>query len=50
VDLPDGIGLVGLAGLHRDLEAVSAAPVDLVPASDLKPGVRDAIGDDLVAL
>ncbi len=39
VDVAPGVGLLGLARCERDLEALLGVPVDLVPASDLKPGV-----------
>ena len=39
-DLPPGMGLFGLGRVQADLEAILGSPVDLVPASDLKPGVR----------
>ncbi len=49
-DLPAGMGLFGLGRARAELEAVLGAPVDLVPASDLKPGVRARVERDLVAL
>ena len=39
VDVPPGVGLVGLARCERDLEELLGVRVDLVPADDLKPGV-----------
>ena len=39
VDVAPGVGLIDLARCERDLEALLRAPVDLVPAGDLKPGV-----------
>lgn len=51
VELPDGIGLIGLARAQQDLETtIGDARVDLVPAADLKPGVRRNVYADLVAL
>lgn len=50
VELPDNLGLVGLARLERDLEAVLGAPVDVVPERDLKPRVRASVKRDAVAL
>jgi predicted nucleotidyltransferase len=50
VDLPPGMSLFGLARVQDDLEAIVEAPVDLVPADDLKPGVRVHALRDLVAL
>lgn len=38
VDVAPGVGLVTLARAERDLEALLGVRVDLVPASDLKPG------------
>lgn len=41
VDLDDGVGLVGLAGLERELSALLGVPVDVIPGDSLKPWVRD---------
>jgi predicted nucleotidyltransferase/DNA-binding XRE family transcriptional regulator len=49
-DLPPGLGLFGLGRLEADLEAILGARVDLIPAADLKPGVRERVARDLVAL
>lgn len=49
-DLPEGMGLFGLGRVQEDLEAILGTRVDLVPARDLKPGIRDRAGRDLVAL
>jgi|ERR1700733_5718789 predicted nucleotidyltransferase/DNA-binding XRE family transcriptional regulator len=49
-DLPPGMSLFGLARLQADLEAIVGTRVDLVPAVDLKPEVRERAGRDLVAL
>jgi uncharacterized protein len=49
-DLPPGMSLFGLARGQADLEAIVGAPVDLVPAADLKPGVAARVSQDLVAL
>jgi hypothetical protein len=49
-DLPPGMGLFGLGRVQADLEAILGARVDLVPAQDLKPGVRPRAVHDLVAL
>ena len=49
-DIPAGMGLLGLARAQRDIEDVLGAPVDLVPAGDLKPPVAEAILVDLIAL
>jgi len=50
VDIEPRVGLLGLARLERDLEAVLQAEVDLVPESDLKPGIRTQVMAELVAL
>jgi uncharacterized protein len=49
-DLPAGLGLLGLARVAQELEAIVGAPVDLVPAADLKDDVRQRAERDLVAL
>ena len=43
VDVPPGMGLLGLARCQRDLEVLLGVPIDLVPASDLKPGVAGSV-------
>jgi uncharacterized protein len=50
VDLPAGLGLVGLGRVREELEHLIGAPVDLVPASDLKPDVAKRVAAELVAL
>ncbi|MBL8930490.1 MAG: helix-turn-helix domain-containing protein [Kineosporiaceae bacterium] len=51
VDLPPSVGLLGLARLQADLESVlDGHRVDLVPAQDLKPGVRQRVDADAVDL
>jgi predicted nucleotidyltransferase/DNA-binding XRE family transcriptional regulator len=49
-DLPSGLSLFGLGRLEADLEAILETRVDLIPAADLKPGVRERVERDLVAL
>ena len=49
-DLPNGMGLLGLGRLRAELEAIIDAPVDLIPASDLKPDVRAQVARELIAL
>jgi predicted nucleotidyltransferase len=45
VDLPSGLGLLGLGRLLDDLECVlDGARIDLVPAADHKPEIRDRVG------
>jgi predicted nucleotidyltransferase/DNA-binding XRE family transcriptional regulator len=50
VDLPPGLSLFGLARAEADLEAILGTRVDLIPAADLKPGVRERAARDLVEL
>jgi uncharacterized protein len=49
-DLPPHMGLLGLGRVQAELEAIVGSPVDLVPAGDLKPGVRVRARRDLVTL
>ena len=49
-DLPPDMGLLGLGRVQAELEAIVGSQVDLVPASDLKPGVRARADRDLVPL
>jgi predicted nucleotidyltransferase/DNA-binding XRE family transcriptional regulator len=49
-DLPPDMGLLGLGQVQAELEAIVGSQVDLVPASDLKSGVRARADRDLVAL
>jgi predicted nucleotidyltransferase len=50
VDLPAGMSLFGLGRVQAELEAILGTWVDLVPAQDLKPGVRARVEHELVAL
>jgi predicted nucleotidyltransferase len=50
VIVPEGMGLVGLGRVEKELSDLLAAPVDLVPADGLKPGVRRNVLADLVVL
>lgn len=50
VDLPSGMGLFGLARVQERLQQILDAPVELIPAADLKPGVRPAVLAELVPL
>ena len=50
VDVPSGTGLLSLARCQAELEALLGAPVDLVPASDLKPCIADDVAAGAVAL
>ena len=49
-DLPPGMSLFGLGRVQADLEAIVGTRVDLVPAEDLKPGVRPRAERGLVTL
>ena len=49
-DLPPGLSLFGLARAEADLEAILGTRVDLMPAGDLKPGVREHAERELLAL
>lgn len=49
-DIPAGMGLLGLGRVTDELEAVVGTRVDLVPAGQLKPAVRQRAERDLVAL
>ena len=49
-DLPPGLSLFGLGRAEAELEAILGSRVDLIPAGDLKPGVRARVERDLVAL
>ena len=41
VDIAPGVGLLALGRCQAKLEDLLGAPVDLVPAADLKPGIAD---------
>lgn len=43
VDLPDGMTLLKLAGLKRELEDALNRKVDVVPARSIKPALRESI-------
>ncbi len=49
-DFPPGLSLFGLARIEADLEDILGTRVDLIPAADLKPGVRERVEADLIAL
>jgi predicted nucleotidyltransferase/DNA-binding XRE family transcriptional regulator len=49
-DLPPGMSLFGLGRLEEDMEAILDTRVDLIPAADLKPGLRERVLQDVVAL
>ena len=50
VDLPSGIGIFGVARVAERLEQILDAPVELIPAADLKPAVRRAALAEMVPL
>jgi predicted nucleotidyltransferase len=50
VSLPAGMGLFELGRVTEELQELLGARVDLVPAADLKPGVRANVLADLVPL
>lgn len=51
VDLPPGMGLLGMARLQADLGAVlDGHRIDLVPSASLKPGVRERITSQAIDL
>jgi uncharacterized protein len=49
-DLPPRMGLLELGRVQAELEAILGSQVDLIPADDLKPGVRERAEQDLVVL
>ena len=50
VDLDDGVGVVSLAGLTRELTELLGVDVDLVPAAMLKPTMRHNVLAEAIAL
>ena len=50
VVLPGGMGLFAVTRVQNELEALLGSPVDLIPESGLKAGVRPAVEADLVPL
>lgn len=50
VDIPPGMGLIGLGRARADLERILEARVDLIPSSDLKDDVAVSAGAELVSL
>lgn len=50
VDLDEGVGLVTLAGLNRELAELLRVDVDVVPADTLKPGIRDDVMAEAITL
>lgn len=50
VDLDDGVGLVVLAGLTRELKQLLGVEVDVVPASSLKQALRNQVLTEAIPL
>lgn len=50
LDVPDGVGLLGLGRLEQELKQILDAEIDLIPEAGLKPAVRARIMKDLVPL
>ena len=50
VDLDDSVSLIGLAGLQRELEELLGRHVDVVPAEQLKAGLRADVEAEAIAL
>jgi uncharacterized protein len=50
VDLRQGVGLVGLGGLERELSQLLKTDVDVVPADSLKPRIRATVETEAIAL
>jgi hypothetical protein len=51
VDLPPGLGLLGFGRLLDDLERIlDGAKIDLIPAGDLKPEIRDRVEREALPL
>lgn len=50
VDLDQGVGLIDLIGLERELNELLDVRVDVVPANSLKPRIRESILDESIPL
>ena len=50
VDLDEGVGLLELIGLERELSDLLGVDVDVVPADTLKPRMRDRVLREAVTL
>ena len=50
VDVDAEVGLVGLAGLAREVGALLGVEVDVVPADALKPGMREQVLAEAIPL
>jgi predicted nucleotidyltransferase len=42
--------VVGLVGLERELSEILKRPVDVVPATELKPAVARRVANEAIAL
>ena len=50
VDLDEGVGLLDLIGLERELADLLGVDVDVVPAQSLKPAIREQVLREAVIL
>lgn len=50
VDVAPGVGLIGLTRCQNELESLLGAPVDLVPAEDLKSNVVPSVLAEVIAI
>lgn len=50
VDLAPGTGVIGLAGLTRELAALLGTRVDVAPADSLKPRLQDTVRQEAIPL
>ena len=50
VDLGPRVGLLSLIGLEMEMEELLGVDVDLIPASSLKPGLRDRVLVEAISL
>ncbi|MGH3505973.1 MAG: nucleotidyltransferase family protein [Nocardioidaceae bacterium] len=50
VELPENTGLLTIARIEAELEAILGTTVDLVSAGGLKPAVRSRVEPELIAL
>ena len=50
VDLGSDVGLVGLAGLAREIGEIVGVDVDVVPADSLKPAMREQVLGEAIPL
>jgi len=50
VDLEEGVGLLDLIGLQRELAELLGVDVDVVPADSLKPRIRERVEREAVPL